>query len=237
MNSLQRYFGLLRDVREKENSGWGRSFALLQHYFSWRRSLKEGHSSVVDRLPWLTFIAIDFIKNNIRKKHFVFEFGGGGSSLFFADRACSLVTVEHDEVWGKILLKHSKNISSWKLLRISADLSNSKGDIANPDDYISEDENFIGYDFKKYASSIDQFNDLSFDWVLVDGRARPSCIKHALPKIRKGGYLILDNSNRSYYSEAHKETLKNKYSIVLDGFSTTPYLTEVTRTTIWRKNE
>jgi hypothetical protein len=34
---------------------------------------------------------------------------------------------------------------------------------------------------------------------MIDGRARVECADHALPKIRKGGYLLLDNSERIDY--------------------------------------
>jgi hypothetical protein len=36
-----------------------------------------------------------------------------------------------------------------------------------------------------------------FDLVVVDGQARKACIAHAIKKIRRGGYLLLDNSNNA----------------------------------------
>ncbi len=53
--------------------------------------------------------------------------------------------------------------------------------------------------FEKYVRSIDRFIDKSLDLVIIDGRARLSCITHALKKIRPGGYLMLDDSERERY--------------------------------------
>ncbi|MGD0612699.1 MAG: hypothetical protein ABSB41_14420 [Anaerolineales bacterium] len=57
------------------------------------------------------------------------------------------------------------------------------GDISNPDDYVSGSPDYQGYTFKKYVAQIDEFKPDYFDIVLVDGRARPSCIKHAVGKV------------------------------------------------------
>jgi hypothetical protein len=47
-----------------------------------------------------------------------------------------------------------------------------------------------------YAAFIDRFPDHSFDLVIIDGRARAACIQHAIPKVKKGGYLLVDDSER-----------------------------------------
>jgi predicted O-methyltransferase YrrM len=36
----------------------------------------------------------------------VFEYGSGGSTLFFGERAKVLVSVEHDREWYKVLKQH-----------------------------------------------------------------------------------------------------------------------------------
>lgn len=42
--------------------------------------------------------------------------------------------------------------------------------------------------------------DAKFDYILVDGRSRVSCLKIALSKIKEdGGILVLDNSERPRY--------------------------------------
>lgn len=53
--------------------------------------------------------------------------------------------------------------------------------------------------FQRYASQIDKYPDQHFDLVIVDGRARPSCLMHGVPKVKVGGMLVLDNADRDYY--------------------------------------
>lgn len=56
---------------------------------------------------------------------------------------------------------------------------------------------WIDLDSDEYPKAIDR----TYDIVLVDGRRRVECVKHAIPFV--GKYLILDNSERERYQEAH----------------------------------
>jgi predicted O-methyltransferase YrrM len=71
---------------------------------------------------------------------------------------------------------------------------------SSPESYKSSDYDELS--FEAYVKTIDNYPDNYFDLVVVDGRARPACIKHAVPKIKRGGVLILDNSDRDYYLES-----------------------------------
>jgi hypothetical protein len=150
----------------------------------------------------MPFAAIDFLKKWLHKEMVVFEYGSGGSSLFFASRVNHLYSVEHDAAWfaavqKKIQEKNIKNLS-YTLMRPEP-ASSVLDNCGNPDLYLSCMREYKDYSFEKYVKSIDQYPDQYFDLVIVDGRARPSCIKHALPKIKRKGILLLDNANRSYY--------------------------------------
>jgi len=52
---------------------------------------------------------------------------------------------------------------------------------------------------RPYAYVCDGFPDEHFDFVLVDGRDRVKCIERIHPKIKHGGILMLDNSEREEY--------------------------------------
>ncbi|MDM8553379.1 hypothetical protein QUF75_01430 [Desulfococcaceae bacterium HSG7] len=82
-------------------------------------------------------------------------------------------------------------------------------DPADPYAYISDDERVKGMSFQKYVCSIDQYPNEYFDVVLIDGRARPSCIYRGINKVSNGGLLILDNADCAYYSKG-MNLLKNK---------------------------
>jgi len=80
-------------------------------------------------------------------------------------------------------------------------------DPADPHLYQSDDEGFRGCSFRQYASQIDAYPDEHFDILLVDGRARPSCIAHGAAKVKVGGLLVLDNADRAYYLDKTGEHL------------------------------
>ena len=56
--------------------------------------------------------------------------------------------------------------------------------------------------FREYVQAIDQYPDESLDLVMVDGRSRVACIHHSVTKVKRGGFLILDDAARDRYQEA-----------------------------------
>jgi predicted O-methyltransferase YrrM len=56
--------------------------------------------------------------------------------------------------------------------------------------------------FDSYVAAIDDEPDESLDVVIVDGRARVECVRRAMPKVRSGGLLILDDTQRARYRPA-----------------------------------
>jgi hypothetical protein len=43
---------------------------------------------------------------------------------------------------------------------------------------------------------LDDYSAESVDFVVVDGSARDECVRAAVPKVRRGGWLYLDNSDK-----------------------------------------
>lgn len=217
------------------------SEAATRYFFRWIRSLREGASSVKDEQPWITFKAIDYLKRHLNKTHRVFEYGGGGSTLFFLNHVSEVVTVEHSEEWFAVLKKTigDRRSAKWSGQFVAAQLGDlvALPDIADPTHYSSDDQPSKGLNYRAYASAIDSFPDAYFDCVVVDGRSRPACIVHALPKIKTGGYLVLDNSDRAYYLSKTAAAIDKNFVTVVNGFAPSPYLTEFTKTTIWKKTK
>ncbi len=153
--------------------------------------------------PWIAKKAVSFLESAIAPNSRVFEYGSGGSTLFFARRAQEIVSVEHDPVWFQrmeyALLSRGYRNHTVRLIVPPRDDSKRAADPSDPASYVSGRRGWRGFDFQKYASAIDSYPDDYFDIVLVDGRARPSCCRHALPKVRSGGHLILDDSHRTHY--------------------------------------
>ena len=210
----------------------------FKYFKAWEQSLGHGHDSMTDRMPWISFPAIDFLQHYLKPDHKVFEFGGGGSTLYFIDKVSLVVTVEHDEKWFLMLKENigKQHPERWEGHMVLPEKMNSDKvcDPSNPDDYASADPLFLKHSFKKYASTIDSYPDQYFDVVLVDGRARPSCIRHSANKIKRGGVLILDNAGRDYYlskTSAYLAGLKQ----VLKKNGPLPYINFFERTYIWIK--
>jgi|688.fasta_scaffold10089_5 hypothetical protein len=169
---------------------------LRQWFAHWQGSLGGKSSPLQDELPWMTYAAISWLDQFLRPEMSVFEWGSGGSSAFFAKRVRSVRSVEHDSAWFGSVVDALKtrgyaNGEVYLVEPVRGALSTSR--------YVSSSPDYVGCCFERYASFIDSCPDESFDLVVVDGRARPGCIQHALPKVKRGGFLLLDNSERAAY--------------------------------------
>jgi hypothetical protein len=79
---LRSYLGNTRIVKREHHGrfGWRQAAAF---YVPWRRLMTaEGHC-LEHEIPWLTFPAISRIEEFLEPSIRVFEYGSGGSTLFF----------------------------------------------------------------------------------------------------------------------------------------------------------
>lgn len=235
MHTSLRYFLYL--IRSNKANGTGLN--QLKYYSRWKASLRDGASSVKDEQPWITFDVIELLKKELKPASRVFEYGGGGSTLFFVKRALEVVTVEHDKEWFGLLsdMVQKQKRNNWKGCFILPE----KGvlvehpDKAVPEHYASGDQASEGMNYRNYVCHIDQFPEGYFDVVLVDGRSRASCIQHSIAKIKKGGLLVLDNSERTYYCDKQIDTIQANFYKVIDHYGASPYSQSFTKTSVWRK--
>lgn len=118
-------------------------------------------------IPWYTYPSIEYLKQiNFSDKR-IFEFGSGNSSLFWAERAKEVISVENDKAWFDSIQNNNKN--NLKTLLKTTE--------------------------KEYYNCILQENGL-FDVIIIDGRYRDNCAKNAVKKLTTDGLIILDNSDR-----------------------------------------
>ena len=223
--------------------------SVLKHikiYVEWKDQCESKRTPLDLELPWFTIIAknyIDnFLKNKSKSEVSVFEFGSGGSSLFFLKYANQVVSVEHDKEWFDLVSKtvELNKIKGWDGHLIEPESKNNssqiKIDASDPLHYYTTDENFLNCTFKNYASYIDNYPDNYFDIILVDGRSRPSCLYHSIHKVKRGGLLVLDNAEREYYLS--KEIIdNNKYSLIISANSAVICSNQFTQTNIYIKNK
>jgi len=119
---------------------------------------------------------------------------------------------------------NQQNVNNWKYVLHEPKLSKSKiaGLSSDPISYASEDKSFVGMSFFDYVTAIDNYPDKYFDIILIDGRARPSCFKHSINKIKQGGYIILDNAERAEYSPI-EELAKSLGFLIEEYWGPGPY--------------
>lgn len=186
-----------------------KSLSHIKQFRRWFEDKKSGDTTLSRALPWMTYDAIDFLSAICKPDMNIFEWGSGGSTLFFASRCKQVTTIEHDSEWSGFLKEKFEEL---KLKNVdlkeiqgekTADYHNK--DFQNPDDFVSKDKKSIGLSFEKYVKAIDSFPEEYFDIVVVDGRSRNSCIKRAIPHIKRGGFLVVDNSDRKYYLASFPE--------------------------------
>lgn len=126
-------------------------------------------------LPWVTYSFIDFIKERIDKTHHIFEYGSGNSTIFYAERAGTVTSVEHDKSW----FDKVKNTSPANAEMIFCHLERNGA-------------------YAKKATLLDK----KFDIIIVDGRDRVNCCKYSVDALSATGVLILDDSERQVYNDA-----------------------------------
>jgi hypothetical protein len=212
---------------------------LIRFFPSWLHSQNKEVSPLMDQVPWLTFAAIQFLEKHLTQNMRVYEYGAGGSTLFFAARVSEVVSVEHDPVWTSKVntLVDSYQYKNVKICLVKPTPQANRADpkSSDPNAYCSALKKYTEYSFQDYASSIDDYPDEYFDLVFIDGRARPSCCKHSLSKVKQNGFILLDNSERIHYAYIHETLDRRGWKKFCFG-GPGPYGSKFWQTCIWHKN-
>ena len=155
----------------------------------WLESLRRGFpcDAQGDLVPWMNYPVIAFLSARLTSEMSVFEYGSGYSTLFFARRVGSVTSVEHDVIWQGHLA--SQLPDNARVIHRELD---SDG---------------------QYCRAIAATND-RYDVVVVDGRDRVNCVKQSLRRLSPSGVLILDDSRRVRYVEAHDHVRELGYRAI-----------------------
>lgn len=152
-------------------------------------------------VPWWTYGAIDEIEAFLRShpKARVFEYGSGASTVWLGKRAGSVKSVEHDKNWHtlvsqRLCRERCSGNTDYRLIEATP---------ASPGTdplYLSEKPGYAGLSFEDYAKAI-LHEDGLFDVIVIDGRARGACLRHAVDRLSEDGIIVFDNSKRQRYQE------------------------------------
>jgi hypothetical protein len=116
----------------------------------------------------------------ITKSYTVFEWGTGYSTLWLAQRAGKVITMEHNPDWF------------YRIQEIARDLG-----ITNIEQHLYPLDN------EKYYTKIHEC--AGIDFIIVDGRNRVRCFNEA---VKLGKYIMLDDSERDKYKEVFTHDYK-----------------------------
>jgi tRNA A58 N-methylase Trm61 len=154
------------------------------------------------RKPWLSCVALEFINTKISKDSCVFEWGAGSSTVWFAERVKEVTSVENEFDIAKSVEEElfSKGLLNVNLKYRNAE-KNTSTNILNPEEFASNEDEYLYQTFGGYVLMIDNLKQ-HYDFVSVDGRARLSCVFHARKWVKPGGWIMLDDSERSWYGPA-----------------------------------
>jgi len=163
----------------------------------WRSAFKRSAVSRNGRpLPWYTYPSIDFLKYRNYEDRIVLEFGGGQSTLWWAERAKNVVTLEGDREWyEKIKGSMPDNV----------DLS-----------YVSMESKEANVSQVKESLSKKGYE--KYDVIIIDGLYRFEMIDISINMLKEDGIIICDNAEGYGFYKGFKERGMNR----VDFFGNAP---------------
>jgi hypothetical protein len=141
------------------------------------------------RIPWLTWGAVERLNGVVRPGMRVFEWGGGGSTLYFLDHGCRVTTIETDSGWAGGLKSRTPSGAAAGELELRL--------LPHPSAGAAEAAAYLG--------AVE--DPACWDLVLVDGPgeiSRVECIRRAMPFVNAGGFIVLDNADWPAFADAPK---------------------------------
>lgn len=148
-------------------------------------------------------ISILHALNSIKGKKSVLEWGSGGSTLYFSsllEDGSEWISIEHDKEWHRAIDKRI-NSENNKSIRIVYSPPSSAWSSSQGDGTFNQ--------FRDYVLEPIKFNKI-FDFIIVDGRARPACMNVGWEMLSDNGIMILHDAQREIYI---KSIPKNSYTL------------------------
>ncbi len=133
--------------------------------------------------PWMHKGVVTMLEQKINVNTKILEFGSGNSTVFFSNLTENLYSVEHNDEWYNKIKPQLNNKVKYILSKVDYKSLPSKDDTFYNCNTIEELLN---------TNIPDEY----FDIIIVDGIHRVNCARSSINKLKKGGILILDDSNR-----------------------------------------
>lgn len=203
-----------------------RSLVDFPAYHTYNRALKS-HAEV--GLPWIAQGALEHLDSYLDGSMTVLEFGCGGSTLYFSRKVGTVISIEDNQKWFEIMKEKTADFSGVDLRWI-------------PEDEFFQGEKYLGnsfsskeISFKNYVQGAADLKEESIDVLVVDGRSRIPCLTENLPKLKKEGLILFDNSDRKHYQEGLNSLLKGWERIDYSGVTVHDWM--FSQTSIFRRSK
>jgi len=142
-----------------------------------------------DKIPWIEDEIVPEMEKLYTPTARVFEYGCGASTVWATRRVAQVIAVEHWPDWyNKVrAFVDDEEPELWNRLTLM----------------LIQERVAAGADplrrLDVYARTIRMFPTEYFDVVMVDGRARRLSLLNSLDRVKHGGVIILDDTERDYY--------------------------------------
>jgi len=173
--------------------------------------------------PWIALGAIDYIEQHADRKWSVFEWGCGGSTVWFAENFAVTISVESDGQWAALVEQALVERHLRATLHLSPVVDHTVDPMAN----------------EEYAAVIEQYPNAQFGLILIDGpvNSRLGCAHHALGHMLPGGLMVLDNAGSTPHLAAAAlldTALGQRLSFIGPVYSEEPDTQCIVETAIWQ---
>jgi hypothetical protein len=157
--------------------------------------------------PWWNRRAISYLKAHLSPGGTVFEWGCGGSTVWLANQGFAVTSIEHDLEWAAKVSARCVNVDVRHIPGMD------EGQLRSEPELRDGGRHF----FDEYVGEIERWEDGSIDAVIVDGLCRVECARRGAAKVRRGGMLIVDDTDYQFLT-ALSNDLPGWRAVKLSGF-------------------
>lgn len=189
---------------------------IIANEYGFLESSRTGlpQTSTKKPLPLYTYPCIEYLENIVWDGALVFEWGLGNSTLWWLNQNVQYWGVEHDKMWVELIQRQLSNKPA---------VVHHRG---NPEEFING------------INEVDMPDE--FDVVVIDGGisgkgTKINCIEPALKKLKTGGIIILDNSDRHINSKNKLDDIDYLIPIHFNGLR--PCTVEAMSTSVYIHRE
>ncbi|MBP6511367.1 MAG: class I SAM-dependent methyltransferase [Bacteroidia bacterium] len=190
-------------------------YSVLRLPYIFKTWMQSRRSPILEEpVPFIVMDAIRFLETIVRPGMKVVEAGGGNSSLWFLEKGTHVTTYEHSAEWAGFVQKTVRE---------------------NPLRFHEKNFNIKVMQGPSALADMALIPDQSLDFVLVDCMndftRRNDCMEVLMSKVKKGGWMILDNSDNPV-NWVGADLMKGKEMHKFSGFA--PMGLFVCQTTFWK---